>query len=173
VTLENERVLRSVARIHRETGVPISTHTHARTERGLDQQHIFAEEGVDLGRVIIGHSGDTADLAYLERLIDAGSYLGMDRFGIDVLLPFEERVNTVAALCGRGYADRMVLSQDYAVFMDILPWEAVPQLLPRWSYLHIHRDVLPALRERGVTEEQIEQMLVANPRAIFEAQGGY
>jgi phosphotriesterase-related protein len=67
----------------------------------------------------------------------------------------------------------MVLSQDYAVFMDILPWEAVPQLLPRWSYLHIHRDVLPALRERGVTEEQIEQMLVANPRAIFEAQGGY
>jgi phosphotriesterase-related protein len=173
VTLENERVLRSVARVHRATGVPISTHTHARSERGLDQQRIFREEGVDLGRVVIGHSGDTTDLDYLERLIEAGSYLGMDRFGIDVLLPFEDRVKTVAQLCARGHADRLVLSQDYGVFMDFLPWDAVPQLLPRWSFLHIHNDVLPALREQGVTEEQIEQMLVGNPRAIFEAQEAY
>jgi phosphotriesterase-related protein len=173
VTLENERVLRSVARVHRATGVPISTHPHARSERGLDQQRIFIEEGVDLGRVVIGHCGDTSDVAYLERLIDAGSYLGMDRFGIDVLLPFEERVETVAALCDRGFADRLVLSHDYGAFMDFLPWDAVPELLPRWSYLHIHNDVLPALRERGVSEGQIEQMLVANPRAVFEGQGAY
>jgi phosphotriesterase-related protein len=173
VTLENERVLRSVARVHRATGVPISTHTHAGSERGLDQQRIFAEEGVDLGRVVIGHSGDSADIGYLERLIDAGSYLGMDRFGIDVILPFEDRVRTVAELCKRGHAGRLVLSQDYAAFMDFLPWEQVPQILPRWSYVHIHNDVLPALREQGVTEDQIEQMLVANPRAIFEAQGPY
>ena len=42
------RVLRAVAQAHRRTGVPISTHTHALTERGLDQQRIFEEEGVDL-----------------------------------------------------------------------------------------------------------------------------
>ena len=58
-----ERVLRAVAQAHRATGVPITTHTHAHSRRGLDQQRIFAEEGVDLGRVIIGHSGDTTDLA--------------------------------------------------------------------------------------------------------------
>ena len=56
------------------TGVPISTHTHAATRRGLDQQRIFAEEGVDLTRVVIGHSGDSTDLDYLEELIGAGSY---------------------------------------------------------------------------------------------------
>lgn len=84
-----ERVLRAVAQAHKRTGVPISTHTHARTRRGLEQQRIFAEEGVDLSRVIIGHSGDTTDLDYLEELVNNGSYIGMDRFGIDVILPFE------------------------------------------------------------------------------------
>ena len=89
-----ERVLRAVAVAHRATGVPISTHTHARTRRGLEQQRVFAEEGVDLGRVIIGHSGDTTDLDYLEELIAAGSYIGMDRFGLDNILGFEHRVDT-------------------------------------------------------------------------------
>src|SRR5205085_10965923 len=68
VTPGVERVLRAVAQAHRQTGVPISTHTHAHTERGLEQQHVFEEEGVDLSRVVIGHSGDTTDIAYLEKL---------------------------------------------------------------------------------------------------------
>ena len=55
------------------------------TKRGLEQQRVFREEGVDLSRVVIGHSGDTTDIAYLEELIAAGSYLGMDRFGIDTI----------------------------------------------------------------------------------------
>src|SRR5215813_1853717 len=109
VTPGVERVLRAVAQAHRITGVPISTHTHAHTERGLEQQRIFVEEGVDLSRVIIGHSGDTTDIEYLEKLIAKGSYIGMDRFGIDVLLPFEDRVDTVAKLCNLGHADKMVL----------------------------------------------------------------
>jgi len=102
VTPGVERVLRAVAQAHRQTGVPISTHTHAVSRRGLEQQKIFREEGVDLTRVIIGHSGDTTDLDYLEELLAAGSYIGMDRFGIDTILGFEDRVNTVAALCARS-----------------------------------------------------------------------
>ena len=173
VTPGVERVLRAVATAHRQTGVPISTHTHAHTERGLEQQHIFEEEGVDLSRVIIGHSGDTTDIDYLEKLIARGSYIGMDRFGIDVLLPFEDRVNTVAQMCERGHADRMVLSHDAACFNDWLPEAALPQVLPNWHYLHIHNDVIPALKARGVTDEQLQLMLVENPRKIFERQGAY
>jgi phosphotriesterase-related protein len=168
-----ERVLRAVAQAHRQTGVPISTHTHARTERGLEQQRIFREEGVDLSRVIIGHSGDTTDIDYLERLISDGSYIGMDRFGIDTLLSFEDRVETVARMCERGHADKMVLSQDAACFNDWLPEAALSAVVPNWHYLHIHNDVLPALKRRGVTDEQINTMLIDNPRRIFERQGGY
>lgn len=173
VTSGVERVLRAVAQAHRKTGVPISTHTHAHTERGLEQQRIFEEEGVDLSRVIIGHSGDTTDIAYLEKLVAQGSYLGMDRFGIDILLPFEDRVKTVAEMCKRGHANKMVLSQDAACFNDWLPEEALPVVLPRWHFLHIHNDVIPALQEQGVTDEQIHLMLVENPRKIFEVQGAY
>ena len=172
VTPGVERVLRAVAKAHRKTGVPISTHTHAHSQRGLDQQQIFEQEGVDLSRVIIGHSGDTTDLDYLETVISKGSYIGMDRFGIDTILSFEDRVSTVARMCERGHAGKMVLSHDAACFSDWLP-EAVYTMMPNWHYLHIHNDVIPALKQRGVTDDQISTMLVDNPRKIFERQGSY
>lgn len=173
LTVGVERVLRAVAQAHRATGVPITTHTHAGTRRGLEQQRVFAEEGVDLSRVIIGHSGDTTDVDYLEELIAAGSYLGMDRFGLDNILSFEDRVDTVARLCERGHAAKLVLAHDASCYIDWLPEAALPVVLPNWHYLHIHNDVLPALRARGVTDEQITTMLVDNPREIFSARGGY
>jgi phosphotriesterase-related protein len=173
VTPGVERVLRAVAQAHRQTGVPISTHTHAETKRGLEQQKIFVEEGVDLGRVVIGHSGDTTDIAYLEELVAAGSYIGMDRFGVDAYLSTEDRVKTVATMCERGHADRMVLSHDASCYFDALPEATLPVALPNWHYLHIHDDVIPALKSRGVTDEQLTTMLVDNPRRIFSAQGGY
>lgn len=163
-----ERVLRAVAQAHRATGVPISTHTHAHTRRGLEQQDIFDQEGVDPTQVVIGHSGDTTDLDYLKEIMNRGSFIGMDRFGIDVLLPFEDRVNTVASLCEQGFANQMVLSHDAACFNDWLPDDQLPIVTPNWNYLHITRDVVPALKQRGVTEEQIDQMLIDNPRRIFE-----
>ncbi len=173
VTPGVERVLRAVAAAQRATGVPITTHTHAHSRRGLDQQRIFAEEGVDLSRVIIGHSGDTKDIAYLEELIAAGSYLGMDRFGVDNILSFDDRVDIVAQMCQRGHAGKMVLAHDASCYIDWLPEAALPLVLPNWHYLHIHNDVLPALRARGVSEDQITTMLVDNPRAIFSHGGGY
>lgn len=173
VTPGVERVLRAVAQAHRHTGAPISTHTHAATRRGLEQQRIFADEGVDLSRVIIGHCGDSTDIDYLEELIANGSYIGMDRFGMDLILPFEDRVNTVARMCERGHADKMVLSHDAKCYFDALPDALLPTVAPNWHYLHIHTDVLPALKERGVTDEQITTMLVDNPRRIFDRRGGY
>jgi predicted metal-dependent phosphotriesterase family hydrolase len=68
LTADVERVLRATAVAHRETGVPITTHTDAASRGGLEQQRILAEEGVDLSRVIIGHCGDTGDIDYLEEL---------------------------------------------------------------------------------------------------------
>jgi phosphotriesterase-related protein len=168
-----DRVLRAVAQAHRATGAPISTHTHVATRRGLDQQQVFREEGVDLSRVIIGHSGDSTDIDYLEEVLAAGSYLGLDRFGIDTILPFEERVGVVVRLCERGHANRLVLSHDCSCFIDWFPEEGLQQRWPNWHYLHIHRDVIPALKLRGVTDEQVEAMLVGNPKAIFDRTGGY
>jgi phosphotriesterase-related protein len=173
LTPDIERILRAIARAHRQSGVPISTHTHAGLRRGLDQQRIFREEGVDLSRVVIGHSGDSTDLDYLEELMRSGSYLGMDRFGVDSILAFADRVNTVAQLCQRGHANQMVLSHDACCFFHWAPEGAAAAFLPNWHYLHIHNDVLPALRQKGVTEAQLHAMLVENPRKIFAHQIAY
>jgi phosphotriesterase-related protein len=173
VTPGVENILRAVARAHRRTGVPISTHTHAGTHRGLEQQEIFEQEGVDLGRVIIGHSGDSEDLDYLQELIKRGSYIGMDRFGIDLYLTTEKRVATIARLCELGHADRMVLSHDASCYIDWFPAELITSTVPNWHFRHISEDVLPALRSAGVNEDQIRQMTVENPRRIFEVAGGY
>lgn len=170
-----ERVLRACARAHRETGVPITTHTDVATYRGRDQQRVFLEEGVDLTRVVVGHSGDSSDLDYLRELMDNGSMIGMDRFGVDAYSSFDQRVAVVVDLCAQGYADRMVLAHDAACFMDWIDQDIKAAVLPNWHYTHISDDVLPALRERGVTADQIQQMLAGNPRRLFEttALGGY
>lgn len=173
LTPDVERILRAVARVHRRTGVPISTHTHARSRRGLDQQRVFAEEGVDLSRVVIGHSGDTEDLEYLRTLLDAGSTIGMDRFGVDIYLPMAKRVAVIAELCRQGYADRIVVSHDASCHFDWVDEEMVRNATPNWHYMHISRDVLPALREAGVGEEQITSMLVDTPRRILDHGPGY
>jgi phosphotriesterase-related protein len=215
-----EVMFRAGARAHRRTGVPISTHTDASQRAGLDQQRVFAEEGVDLTRVIIGHSGDTEDLDYLQQLLDRGSYLGLDRFSVDAMqgrpLPrleqrvlreegvdlthvvighgggtrnldylkqlmdagsvigmdrfgigtftFDETVGTVAELCRRGYAEQLVLSQDLVIMFDDIPPE---------GFTYIHRRVIPALLEAGVSQRQVDQMTRDAPRAIFERTGGY
>jgi phosphotriesterase-related protein len=163
-----ERVLRAVAQAHRRTGVPISTHTEG--WGGDEQQRIFREEGVDLRRVVIGHCGGSTDLRYLEALMAEGSFIGMDHFGIDSV-PSETRVDLVATLCARGYARQMVLSHDANCYTDT--WDKSSVNWPNWHYNHISEHVLPALRDRGVTEAQIWQMLVENPRTIFEMQDSY
>lgn len=168
-----ERVLRAVARVHRATGLPISTHTHAPTRRGLDQQRVFTEEGVDLSRVVIGHSGDSTDLDYLRALMEAGSVIGMDRFGVDAYCPTEQRVETVAALCREGWSKQMVLSHDAACHMDWFDEGMIAATQPNWHYLHITRDVIPMLTERGVTAEHLDDMLVQVPRRILDHAGGY
>jgi phosphotriesterase-related protein len=162
-----ERVLKAVAEAHKRTGVPIMVHTSPGHGTGLVAQQVLRGEGVDLGRVLLAHSGDSADLDYLHRLIDGGSYLGMDRFGLDVLLPTDQRVATIAKLAAEGYAGRMVLAHDAACHIDWFAPGVRQRMAPNWHFTFIHDSVLPALRDAGVAEQQITTMLVDNPRDYF------
>ena len=171
LTPDQTRVQLAVCEAHRETGVPITVHTNSAHQTGRLALELYAKEGVDLTKVVVGHAGDTNDLDYLKWIMDQGATIGCDRFGIDVYNPTADRVATVAALCAQGYADRIVLSHDAHCYIDFFSGEAgeaaKAQAAPNWHYEHIHRDVLPALREQGVTDEQITTMLVHNPRRYF------
>jgi phosphotriesterase-related protein len=163
-----ERVVRSVCRVHRATDRPVCIHTHGPTGKGRDALRILAEEEVDPRRVMLAHCGDSTDLDYLSELAASGALLGMDRFGLDILLPFEDRVNTVVGMVERGHAGSMILSQDANVFSDWFPPGLEEQVSPNWHFLHVVQDVIPALLERGVTQEQVDTMMQVNPREFFE-----
>ena len=165
-----DRIARAVARTHRGTGAPITVHTSSPAQSGRLAVDLFRSEGVDLAKVVIAHAGDSNDLDYLMELADTGATLGMDRFGLDLFNPTPDRIRTITALTARGYADRMVLAHDANCFIDYFGADqdtARAAIMPNWHYTHISDDVLPALRESGVTEAQIEQMLVDNPRRYF------
>ncbi|MEZ3160946.1 phosphotriesterase-related protein [Microbacterium sp. BWT-B31] len=159
-----ERIFAAVAEASLQTGAPITVHSSAPHGTGLVAQEWFTRAGIDPAKLVIGHCGDTADLDYLHRVIDGGSYLGMDRFGLDIFLPDDQRIATVATLVDEGYADRLMLSQDASCHIDWLPPGTREAALPNWHYTHIHDDVLPMLREQGVGEHAIATMLVENPR---------
>ena len=170
-----ERIARAVARAHLETGAPVTVHTSGPQQSGRTAVRIFGEEGVDLTKVVIGHAGDSNDLDYLTELADQGALLGMDRFGLDLFNPGTERVKTIIALATRGYADSMVLAHDANCFLDYFGAAhdaARAAAAPNWHYEHISDDVLPALLEGGVTQAQIDTMMIENPVRYFTPASG-
>lgn len=167
LTPDVTRVLSAAAIAHQETGVAITTHSDPALRNGLAQQAFLGERGVAAERIIIGHSGDSEDIAYLRELMDNGSTIGMDRFGMEQVLPDERRARTVVALLELGYADRMVLSHDAAYYSHVTPpsWRA--KSAPRWRMDTISRRIIPMLSDLGVSPAELEEMLVNNPRRLL------
>lgn len=161
------RVWEQAARAHNDTGVPITTHSVAAKKGGLEQQAMLKKHGVDLNRTVIGHCGDSNDLDYLQALMDAGSYIGMDRFGLTWFATDADRTATVAQLCSRGYAERMTLSHDAAYYSLNSEPSYRDKALPAWKHTLISDTILPALKQQGVTDAQIHQMMVVNPVRIL------
>ena len=129
----------------------------------MAQLAFLRARGVPPERIIVGHSGDTDDLPYLREIMDSGATIGMDRFGMEHVLPDARRAGTVLALLSLGYADRMILSHDAAVFSHVTPPPGAPAKAPNWHMENISRRILPMLREGGASEHDLEQMLVTNP----------
>jgi phosphotriesterase-related protein len=170
VTENVEKVHRAAARASVRTGAPIMAHSRPASETGPRQVEIFEEEGVDLSRVQIAHTGDTDDLDYIERLLEKGVWIGMDRFGLAIFLPDEKRVAVVLELLERGYAERMFLSADSCATIDWYPFEVAEQLIEAgmavdWNIKKVPEKVIHELREKGMTEEQLETMMVSNAQS--------
>jgi phosphotriesterase-related protein len=175
--------IRAAARAHRRTGAPITTHTAqgVGVHSGLLQQEALAEEGVDLSRVIIGHIDWTppeVPLSEFERLLQAGSFISFDTLGLDPQWPSpfreqlrEKRIERVVGLVERGYLEQVMLSHDNSCYYDVQPMHQL-EFPPYTELLH---DFLPKLKECGIGDAQIDQIMIGNPRRLFEAarKGGY
>jgi phosphotriesterase-related protein len=170
VTTEGERILRGAARALKRTGCPISTHHWAPEQVGRRQVEVFQEEGAPMDRICIGHSADTTDVGYLEDLLRTGVYLSMDRYpGSGDRPGWEQRNATVKALIDRGWVGRLMLGHDYAP-------APVPAGRPMSApsgptrYLFVSTVAVPALKEAGVSEDDIQTMLVDVPRRFLTGE---
>ena len=169
VTPNVEKVHRAAARASVRSGTPIMAHSRPASGTGPRQVEIFLEEGVEPERIQIAHTGDTDDLDYIEGLLKTGVYIGMDRYGLEIFLPMEQRNATVTALLERGWAERMFLSQDFCATLDWYPPEVGKQLMESgaakdWSMTLVFEQVIPTLRESGMTDDQLSTMLVENAK---------
>ncbi len=165
-----EKVHRAAAKAHLRTGAPIMAHSRPLSDTAPRQIEIFEEEGVDLTRVQIAHCGDSPDPDYIESLIDKGVWVGLDRYGLEMYLPYDQRQAATLALLERGYANRVFLSADSCASIDWFPAEVIAQLIEAgaakdWDIRITHQRVIPDLKEAGVSDEQIETIMVANPIA--------
>jgi phosphotriesterase-related protein len=134
---------------------------------------MLEEEGVDLNRVYIGHSNDDTDLDYLLGLLEKGVWLGLDRYPggrVPGTPTWEQRTEIAKRLIDAGYCHRIMLSHDYSV-PKARHGEAVQEERRRANpdgYNFISRRVLPRLKELGVSDQDIQQIMVENPRRFFE-----
>ncbi len=166
------KILEAAAKASVATGAPITTHTD-HGSLGDEQQKILTDGGVPAHRIIIGHSCGTDDNAYHMKLIEGGSYLGFDRFGIEVLQPDAKRIASLLAVLKRGAASRVVISHDSVWCWRGQPipnTEAFAEMLAVWTPSHFFTGIVPKLIEGGATMEQIETMLVENPRRFFAGE---
>jgi phosphotriesterase-related protein len=161
------RILAAVSAAAIETGAPVMVHTNASATTGLDALEALTTAGVEPSRIVMAHAGDSNDLAYLRAIADTGAWLGCDRFSIEHFNPDAQRIETLVKLLAEGYGDRVHLSHDAACFIDFMVGD--PAFAnERPDYLHISTKILPALRDAGVTDSQIDELMIANPRRFFE-----
>lgn len=157
----NERkVLEAAIQAHHATGAPISTHT----EKGswaLEQAERFIRDGVDPRKVLIGHLDLKPDLPYLLEVAATGVNLGLDQFSKEKYLPDAMRVGLVAALVEAGHGRQILIGGDLARRSY---WRAFGH---PYGFTFIPTRVKPLLEEAGLSEEQIDDILVQNPRRFL------
>ncbi|MBT2682485.1 phosphotriesterase-related protein [Bacillus sp. ISL-37] len=172
ITEYEKMFFRAGARVQQETGAVILTHTQEGT-MGPEQVRLLIENGADPGKIIIGHMCGNTDPEYHKQVMDQGVRIGLDRFGIQGMVgaPFDqERVQTLLALLNEGYEDQILLAHDTVNIWlgrpPVMPEQAA-KIMENWQPGHIFNNILPQLRESGVTESQIDKMLGGNAVGLF------
>ena len=168
-SLYEEAVMTAAATAQKSTGVPIITHTTG-PSGGIEQGAFLVAAGADPNKTMVGHVSNSGDIEYHKAILKNGVSLGFDRVGLDGITPTETLADIVADLCKQGHAEKIILAHD-----TVNVWLGRPVPSPeRHERIfgnsvidYISRAFLPALKERGVTEAQIDTMMIKNPKNMF------
>lgn len=180
LTPTEKLVLAASAVAQRHTGLAINIHPGG-DERGiLDVVDILHKAGADLRRTIISHIVKRAyGRETLARLAQAGCFLEIDNFGHDTLNALSyiqaekrqivnpsdiETIDKVVELIGAGYLSQILISGDCCFKQNLVAYGG-------HGYAHLLVNIVPWMKAKGVTEEQVSALLVANPRRVLPVVG--
>jgi phosphotriesterase-related protein len=171
ITDYEKTVLKAAAKASLETGAPITSHTDRGT-MGPEQQKLLTDLGVPAHRIIIGHCCGTSDHDYHMKIVRGGSYLGFDRFGLDIIHPDAERVTSLLKLIKKGAGSRVVVSHD-----TVWCWRGEPierkvldEIEKVWTPSHFTKRIVPRLLAGGATQADVDTLLLENPRRFFAGE---
>ncbi len=167
-----EASFRAAAQASRETGLPIMTHTEDGT-MGPQQADLLLAEGVSPEKIMIGHMCGSSSIAYHLEVLQRGVNIAFDRFGVEMLVSDQVRMETLIGLLGMGYVHRIVLSHDCAAATygrgGRMPQEEAVKF-KNWNFKNIFTNILPVLKNAGVSDDQIRTMMVDNPRRFLSGE---
>jgi len=160
--VDNElKSVRASARAARITGAPMMLHSFATNDEMMTVLDIIASEGVDLSRVVMGHSGGK-DMEYTKRLFQGGVFVEWDYMGQAPLPPAADaqRIESIAAVINAGYADHVLLAHDVCT-------KAQLKRNGGGGYTYISNVILPGLKAKGISDETLRKIMVDNPRRVL------
>jgi phosphotriesterase-related protein len=170
LSTSERKVLCAAVRAQAETGAAITVHTGRDEKSPLEIIAALDKAGADLTRVVMGHLDlrvQTVDV--LRRIADSGCYLEWDLFGLETsYYPFTnadmpsdgQRIDVVNELIADGHRDRCLISHDIAHNHRLRHFGG-------HGYKHILETVVPFMRKKGVSQEDIDAILVANPARVL------
>ncbi len=168
---DNERKsLRASARAQKATGAPLLIHPGRDPSSPLELMEIVRETGGDPERTIMSHIDRTIfDNDTLDRLAETGCYIEYDLFGQETtiypLSPIDQpndgkRLDYVLHLRETGRLDRVLMAHDICFKTRLTRYGG-------HGYSHILDNVVPTMRRKGFSREEIDQVLVENPRRVL------
>ena len=170
LTANERKVLRAAASAQRETGAPLLIHPGRSPRAPFEILDILAEAGADISRAIMSHLDRTyTDQETLLEFAARGSYLEYDLFGVecsyyplsDIDMPSDaQRLDYIERLIAEGYQDRIVVGHDMFSKHRLNAYGG-------HGYGHIIENIVPRMRQRGMTEESIRAIIVDNPARVL------
>jgi phosphotriesterase-related protein len=168
ITTDEEKCVRAAAAAQAQTGAPLNIHLVGWARDGLRILDWVRQEGGDVERTILSHMNPSCDdLEYQRAVAERGAYVEYDMLGMDYLYPPDrqcpsdhESLRGMRRLIDAGYIERVLLSQD--VFLKMM--------LTRhggYGYAHVLRNIVPALRRSGIRQQQLDTLLIDNPRRLL------
>lgn len=170
MTQYEEETHKAAVMAHKAAGAPIITHTDGLS--GIEQADFLLSQGADPRKVLIGHVTNSTEVDYHRAILKKGVSICFDRLG--VVAPFsasdEVNIQNIVTLVREGYVRQIMLSHD-TVNLSLGRVVQNPGFGRRVGAVrsvdHICRNIIPALKARGVSDEQVWTMMVENPRRFF------